>query len=388
MKILVAHNRYRQSGGEDSVFESEVKLLAASGHEVDTLLVSNDDVASFLDKALTALRTVENPVGIAAMRQAIAKFRPDIVHVHNFFPLLSPGIYKVCGEAGIPVVQSLHNYRPVCASAQLFRNGQVCQLCLEGSPAWGVVHRCYRGSLIGSAAAARMIAVHRRRKTWQNDVDRFIALTEFGRRIFIEAGFPGDHIDVKPNFLEDPGAPPEGPRGGVLFAGRLAPEKGVGTLIDAASRYNFPLRIVGDGPEMDTLKSRAGGNVTFLGAMSRKAVLDEMRRAAVVAVPSLWYEGFGLVVVEAFACATPVVATRIGALAEIVDEGKTGLLASAGNSRELGEGLMQMLHDPALSRQFGQAGRQAYLSQYTPAINLKMIEAIYEKALSSRKDRQ
>ena len=386
MRILVAHNQYRQSGGEDGVFENEVRLLAASGHDVDTLVVSNDGVVSFLDKALTALRTVENPAGVAAMVRAIARSRPDIVHVHNFFPLLSPGIYKACRQAGIAVVQTLHNYRPICASGQLFRDGQICDLCVQGSPVWGLVHRCYRGSIIGSAALTRMVAVHRWRKTWQNDVDRFIALTEFGRRIFVGAGFPNDRIDVKPNFLEDPGPPPDTPRSGVLFVGRLSPEKGVANLIEASSLYNFPLRIAGEGPEMSRLRSRAGTNVTFLGSMSRKAVLDEMMRAAVVAVPSLWYEGFPLVVVEAFACATPVVGSRIGALAEIIEEGKSGLLASAGSSIELGKLLMQMLGDPDRSRQFGRSARQAYLRRYTPAINLKMIEAIYQTALSSQMD--
>ena len=155
------------------------------------------------------------------MVRAIDRSRPDIVHVHNFFPLLSPGIYKACRQAGIPIVQTLHNYRPICASGQLFRDGHICDLCVQGSPVWGLVHRCYRRSIIGSAALTRMVAVHRWRKTWQNDVDRFIALTEFGRRIFVDAGFPNNRIDVKPNFfLENPGAPPDAPRSGVLLVRR------------------------------------------------------------------------------------------------------------------------------------------------------------------------
>jgi glycosyltransferase involved in cell wall biosynthesis len=381
MRILVAHNRYRQRGGEDGVFENEVKLLAAAGHDIDTLVVSNDGVTSFLGKALTAMRTVENPVGVAAMVQAIERSRPEIVHVHNFFPLLSPGIYKACRRKGIAIVQTLHNYRPVCASGQLFRNGQICHLCLCGSPVWGLVHRCYRGSIIGSAALARMVAVHRRRRTWQNDVDRFIALTEFSRRIFVDAGFPTDRIDVKPNFLYDPGDQPDTTRSGVLFVGRLSPEKGVATLIQASSCFGFPLRIIGDGPEISRLRNRAGDNVKFLGSKPRDVVLDEMKQASVVAVPSLWYEGFPLVVAEAFACATPVVASRIGALAEVVEDGKTGFLASVGNARELGECLMQTLENPNLSRRLGQSARQTFLTRYTPTINLKMIEAIYQKAL-------
>lgn len=382
MRILVAHNRYRQKGGEDVVFESEVKLLAGSGYDVRTLVVSNDDVVSFLDKALTAFRTVENPVGVAAVVKAINRSRPDIVHVHNFFPLFSPAIYKACRRAGVAVVQTLHNYRPICANGQLFRDGQLCHLCLHGSPVWGLVHRCYRGSIIGSAALARMVAVHRQRETWQNDVDRFIALTEFGRRTFVNAGFPSSRIDVKPNFLEDPGEPPDAPRSGVLYVGRLSPEKGVGVLLEASSRYNFPLRIAGDGPEISSLRSRAGDNVKFLGSMPRDAVLDEMKQAAVIAVPSLWYEGFALVVVEAFACATPVVASRIGALAEVVEDGKTGLLASPGSAIEFGECLMQVLKNPSLSRRLGGSARQTFLKRYTPTVNLRMIEAIYQKALS------
>jgi len=382
MRILIAHNRYRESGGEDDVFESEVRLLAASGHDVHTLVVSNESVVSFLDKTLTAIRTVENPVGIAAVAHAIERSRPDIVHVHNFFPLLSPGIYKACRQKGVAIVQTLHNYRPICASGQLLRDGQVCQLCLDGSPIWGLVHRCYRGSIIGSAAVTRMIAIHRWRKTWQNDVDRFIVLTEFGRRIFVKAGFPDKRIDVKPNFLEDPGEPPEMQRNGVLYVGRLSPEKGIATLIEASSRYSFPLRIIGDGPEMSSLRNRAGANVKFLGRMSRAGVLDEMTRAAVVAVPSLWFEGFPLVVIEAFASATPVVASRIGALAEVIEDGKTGLLASAGSSVELGERLMQMLENETVSRGFGRAARQTFSRRYTPTINLKMLETIYNRALS------
>ena len=383
MRILVAHNRYQQRGGEDVVFENEVKLLAASGHDVDTLVVSNDAIASFFDKALTALRTAKNPAGAAAMASAIDRFRPDIVHVHNFFPMLSPAIYRICRRAETAVVQTLHNYRPICAPGNFLRNGHVCILCLRGSPIWGVVHRCYRGSIIGSAGSMRMIALHRRRGTWRNDVDRYIVLSEFGRRIFIEAGFPHERIDVKPNFIEDPGELLDIPRSGVLFVGRLSKEKGVDALIKASIRFDFPLRIAGSGSELRRLRGQAGPNVTFLGQLSRDAILNEMRRATAVAVPSLWYEGFPMVVLEAFACATPIIASRIGALAEIIEHGKTGFLVSAGHSTELGESAVKILQNPDMSRQFGRSARQTFLSRYTPKINLQMIEAIYKRAIVS-----
>jgi glycosyltransferase involved in cell wall biosynthesis len=385
MKILVAHNRYQQPGGEDAVFEREANLLAASGHDVRKLLVSNDVITSRQIKLFTALRTVENPLGIAAMSRALEDFRPDVVHIHNFFPLLSPAVYKVCRHAGSAVVQTLHNYRTICAGALLMRNGQVCQLCVNGSPLWGFVHRCYRGSVVGSAAVARMIAVHRKRRTWSTDVDRFIALSEFGRRIFIEAGFPEDRVDVKPNFIEDPGNPPEGKREGVLFVGRLAEEKGVRYLVEAAARYHFPLRVAGDGPELATLRSLAHSNVNFLGQLSHEAVLSEMRRAVVLVIPSLWYEGFPMAIVEAFASGTPVIASRLGSLAEIIEDGVTGFHVSPGEVDNLGECIQRLISDADLARRLGHMARQAFIDRFTPRSNLRQLESIYQMAVEIRR---
>jgi glycosyltransferase involved in cell wall biosynthesis len=385
MKILVAHNRYRRPGGEDAVFEREANLLAASGHEVRKLVISNDVITSNKFKLLTALRTVENPFGIAAMSRALEDFKPDVVHIHNFFPLLSPAVYKVCRHAGSAVVQTLHNYRTICASALLMRNGRVCHLCVNGSPLWGLVHRCYRGSVVGSAALARMIAVHRKRQTWSTDVDRFIALSEFGRRIFIEAGFPGDRVDVKPNFIEDPGDRPEGKREGVLFVGRLAEEKGVRYLVEAAVRYRFPLRVAGDGPELATLRSLAHSNVNFLGQLSPEAVLSEMRRAMVLVIPSIWYEGFPMAVVEAFASGTPVIASRLGSLAEIIEDGVTGFHVGPGEVDNLGECIQRLLSDTDLARHLGHMARQAFINRYTPRSNLGQLESIYQKAVETRR---
>jgi glycosyltransferase involved in cell wall biosynthesis len=384
MKILVAHNRYQQPGGEDAVFEREANLLAASGHDVRKLLVSNDVITSRKNKLLTALRTVDNPVGIAAMSRALEDFRPDVVHIHNFFPLLSPAVYKVCRRAGSAVVQTLHNYRTICAGALLLRDGQVCQLCINGSPLWGLVHRCYRGSVVGSAAVARMIAVHRKRQTWSTDVDRFIALSEFGRQIFIKAGFPEDRVDVKPNFIEDPGGAPDGNREGVLFVGRLSPEKGIKYLVEASARYRFPLRVAGDGPELAMLRSLARSNVSFLGQLSPKAVLSEMRRAVVVVIPSLWYEGLSMVIVEAFASGTPVIASRLGSLAEIVEDGLTGYHVTPGDVDKLGECIQRLLSDTELARRLGRTARQTFIDRFTPQSNLSQLESIYRKAVEIR----
>jgi glycosyltransferase involved in cell wall biosynthesis len=385
MRILVAHNHYQQAGGEDTVFENEVCLLRSAGHDVEALIVTNDHIRTVFDKAKVTLRTVDNPVGAAAMRTALRRFAPELVHVHNFFPLLSPAVYQISRDCGSAVVQTLHNYRPICAGGQLLRNGKPCTLCSGRSPLWSVVHRCYRGSVIGSAAVARMIAVHRRRGTWSGCVDRYIALTNSARQIFVESGFPSARVTVKPNFVEDPGVAGVGrDRSGVLFVGRLSEEKGVATLIDAAREFGFPVRIAGSGPQRDALQRRAPPAVTFLGAISKDAVIAEMRHAVAVVVPSIWYEGFPMVVVESFACATPVVAANLGALAEIVEDGKTGVLAAPGDSISLGGQVMHLLAEPALARQLGEAARRTFLAKYTPEVNLKRLEIIYAEALSQR----
>lgn len=382
MKILIAHNRYQERGGEDVVFENELRLLTSAGHDVRTLIVSNDTITSPLNNVMTAIRTVKNPIGVASMARAIREFQPDIVHIHNYFPLLSPAVYDACRNAGVPVVQTLHNYRAFCAAAVLLRKGKICRLCMQGSPIWGVVHRCYRGSIIGSAAAARMIAVHRRRRTWSTSVDRYIALSEFGRNLFVAAGFPAERIAIKPNFIDDPSAPPDDlSRDGVLFVGRLSPEKGVRFLVEACARRGYPLRIVGNGPELTSIREAAYPGMTLLGNLPREAVFAEMRRAAVVVLPSIWYETFGMVIIEAFASATPVIASRIGAFSEIVEDGVTGFHVPPSDTEALAERIEYVLGNPLEARRLGRAARKKFMENYTPSINLKLLETIYKKCI-------
>jgi glycosyltransferase involved in cell wall biosynthesis len=380
MKIIVAHNRYQHRGGEDSVFDNEVELLTTAGHEVHPLVISNDTIKSPRDKILAMFRTVANPNGMAMMSAEIEKIRPDLVHVHNFFPLLSPAVYSVCHAAKVPVLQTLHNFRPICANGLLMRNGEICHLCVNSSIFWGVFYRCYRGSIAGSLATARMIWVHNKRKTWVAEVDHYIALSEFSRRIFIDAGFPEDCITVKPNFIKDPGcAPTSGPREGALYVGRLSEEKGLRLLLEASARYNFPLRIAGAGPELSALKSLAPVGTVFLGNLTREAVFNEMKRAAVVVIPSLCYENCPVVVLESFACATPVIGSRFGALTEIIEDGVTGFLVPRADSAALGDQIRRALANPHLLRKLGNSARRVFLDRFTPEINLKLLEDIYRK---------
>ncbi|GLH76750.1 glycosyl transferase [Bradyrhizobium sp. SSBR45G] len=385
MKILIAHNRYQGRGGEDVVFEAETTLLREAGHQVETLTVSNDAINSLSSRVAATLSVVDSRFGRRVIGDALRCHQPDVVHVHNFFPRLSPAIFDVCRQFGVPAVATLHNYRTICSGGMLLRDGRICHDCLDaGNQIRGIVHRCYRNSLVGSAASACMITSHQRRGTWTRPGLRLIALTQFARDLFASSGFDAERIDVKPNFLPDPGEPDwMARREGILFVGRLSPEKGVHDLLRAAALANVPLRIAGDGPENDRLRREAGPNVKFLGEIPRVDVLREMSSARALVVPSRWYEGFPMVVVEAFARGTPVIASRLGALAEIIRDDETGAVVTPGDIAALAAKMTMLAGDDALVQRCGRAARQTYLNLYTPRVNLRQLEAIYRRAQAS-----
>jgi glycosyltransferase involved in cell wall biosynthesis len=382
MRILVVHNRYQQRGGEDAVAEDEAALLAAGGHDVSTVFVSNDAIASLADKVRAAVNVADGPAA-ALVVEAVRRHRPDVVHVHNFFPLISPQVHARVRALGPATVQTLHNFRITCAGGLLLRAGQPCELCVEGSALNAVAHRCYRGSFLGSAATAHMIARHKCERTWQRHVDRFIALSHFGRGIFERAGVPAGKIVVKPNAVDDPGASSGARRAGVLYVGRLSEEKGVAVLAAAARLTSAVITVVGDGP-LRTLASSAPTTLTFAGAMPRGEARAMMARAAAVVVPSICYENFPAVVAEAFAAGTPVIASRIGALAEIIEDGRTGWLAAPGDPAALAAAIGAAVADPDESARRGTSARRVYAGRYTLPVALSALEAVYAEALAAR----
>lgn len=384
MKILLAHNYYQQAGGEDFVVSNERALLQGAGHEVQFYTVSNDAISGFVKKLNTF---IETPYSAGAKRDfaaSIAAFKPDIVHVHNFFPLLTPSIYDACIEAEVPVVQTLHNYRTICSSALLMRDGAVCEKCLGTSPWWGVWHRCYRNSLPGSLALARMIAFHRKRNTWHNKVSLFISLSNFARDKFIEGGFPAEPIIVKPNFVVDPGNQAHNKREGALFVGRISMEKGVDVLVNAWRGISYPLRIAGGGPLFENIRAGAPKTLEFLGQVSGAEVYAQMEQASFLVMPSTWYETFGLVIVEGFANALPALVSRLGSMAEIVEDGVTGLHFTAGDADDLAAKVRWAIEHPKEMRQMGCNARAEYECKYTPETNYKQLMAIYEAAMQGR----
>lgn len=386
MRVLIAHNRYQQRGGEDAVFENEGVLLENAGHDVHRYLVHNDTISGFAAKTRAFLTTPCSRSSRRAFERVLDDVRPEIVHVHNYFPLITPAIFFACTHRNIPVVHTLHNFRMMCANSFLLRDGAICEKCVTGSPFWAVAHRCYRKSLPGSLALARMISAQRRWGTWQRHVSRFIVLTEFERAKFIDAGIPAEKTCLKPNFVPDPGVHNRTVaelREGALYVGRLSAEKGLRTLVNAWRNMEYPLRIAGDGPLMDELRATAPDNVNLLGRLPSEKVHAEMSRAAVLVMPSNWYEGFPVTLVEALACGLPVAASRIGSLAEVVRDGETGRTFAHNNPQDLTRTISAMLGDGSGLVRMSHAARACYERNYTSEPNLEMLLKIYGEARNS-----
>ncbi len=378
MRVLVAHNAYQQRGGEDSVMEAEVALLRQRGHEVEVYLRHNSDLER-MGRAQAAVQALHSRRTSNEMKAVLAQFRPDVIHVHNTVPLISPSIYWAAAHAGVPVVQTLHNFRLLCPQGLLLRDGHVCEDCVGHLPWRGVMHGCYRGSRSQTAVLALATTVHRFAGTWQNKVTRYIALNEFARRKYIEGGLPSDRISIKPNFVDLP-ALTGGSRQGILFVGRLSPEKGVDTLLAAAN--NLPsgvrLRVAGSGPL--EAQVRAHPAVDYLGALQPEQVYEQMRSSALLLLPSICYDNYPRTLVEAYACGLPVLASALGALKDLVIEGRTGWLAPAGDALAWSLQIGNALSQPALLYTMGIQARELYEQELTGATNYLKLMDIYALA--------
>ena len=387
MKILTVHNKYKFRGGEDESREAEDRLLISKGHEIRQIIFDNKSITggAALKAGLSASWSLRS---YRKVHRAIDTWKPDILDVHNFFPLASPAIHHAAWKLGVPVVQTLHNFRLICPGALLFRKGAPCEDCIHSWFPWrGIVHGCYRGSALETSAVSLMIAVHQTLRTWERTVAQFIATSEFAKRKFVEAGFPESRIMVKPNFVLDPSGPGTG-GGEFVFVGRLTPEKGVRTLLAAMALANpsVSLAIVGDGPLEAEVRSAAAidSRIRYLGRISQKEVLDLLGRATALIFPSEWYETFGRVAAEAFARGTPVIAARIGAVAEIVDDGRTGFHFNPADPQDLAEKIAWMRSNPEEVAQMRTAARQEFEEKYTGERNYGLLMEAYNHAVLQR----
>ncbi len=384
MRILMLHNRYKIRGGEDEVAEAEAALLRSAGHDVEFLAARNDEIEGPASSVSAAVSSLWSRAWHRRVTAALAARRYDIVHVHNFFPLISPSVHVAARSAGVPVVQTLHNYRLVCPSANLMRNGAACTECVARSMKWPAIrHGCYRGSRPASSAVAAMLAVHRAAGTWRG-VSRYVAVSDYVAARIREGAIPAERISVKPNFVSLPTERPIVPadqRRHVLFVGRLAPEKGLDLLLEAWSRTAspMPLKVVGEGAFP---AGAVPAGISFLGRRALAEVYELMREAACVVMPGRWPEPFGRAAIEAFAHGTPVVTSDLGGAAEIVEHGRTGFLFRSGDAGHLGDRIGALLADERGRQSMSAAARAVYEARYTPQRNLRMLEEIY--ALAAR----
>jgi glycosyltransferase involved in cell wall biosynthesis len=384
-KVLLIHNFYRSAavGGEDNVFRQERELLERAGVEVIVYTRSNDDVDE--NDQYEVLRTAASMSWSRRSYQDVSALirreQPQLAHFHNTFPLVTPSAYAACRDQGVPVVQTLHNYRLVCSAATFFRDGHICETCTPGRPWAGVQHRCYRHTTAGSAAVAWMLWSNWRRGTFTQLVDLYVTLTQFAADKFVSLGLPAERIRVKPNFVADSGGVGPGRGGYAVFAGRLSDEKGIDVMLDGWKQLrDVPLIVVGDGPLRAAAEARVRElslPVRFLGVRPRLEVLDIIGRADVQVVPSECYEGFPLVIVEALARGTPLAVSRLGGLIEIVHPEVTGLHFEPSDPLSLAQAVRRLWSDAELRARIRLAGRQEYEERYTPARNLEQMLEIY-----------
>jgi glycosyltransferase involved in cell wall biosynthesis len=380
-KVVMLHNRYQQAGGEDVVFSNETALLTAFGHTVVPFVADNHDVNG-MGRMEVAASTMWNRRIAGELRSLFRREAPSVVHCHNTFPLVSPSAYYAARETGVPVVQTLHNYRLLCPGALLFRNGQPCDVCVGKAVPWrGVAHGCYRHDRAASAVVGGMVTLHRALGTWRDLVDVYIALSEFARQQFVRGGLAAERIVVKPNFLtSDPGVGEHRGRY-VLYVGRLSDEKGLPTLLDAwrrsSLRTRLALKVVGTGPLVSS--EPTDSSVEWMGARTKDEVLALMRDAAFLVVPSVCYENFPMAIVEAFATGLPVMASGHGAMAEIIADEENGRLFRPGDPDDLAAVLEWAVSHPREMAGIGRTARRAFELKYTAESNHEALMAIYER---------
>lgn len=386
MKIILLHNRYNHRGGEDSVFEAEADLLEQAGHVVCRLIFTNDAFSHGWKKLLGGMLSLFNPSSYLRVRREIRRERPNVLHIHNLFSTATPAVIWAAWMQRVPVVMTLHNFRLLCPSATLLYHGQVYEQSLQAFFPWDAVKkRVYRDSLAQTLALALTTTLHRLIGTW-NRVGRFLVLSDFSRSKFLESrlGVLPDRYAVKPNFVPDRGfSLDKGEE--FLFVGRLSPEKGLPVLLEAFAGTSLRLTIVGDGPLRPEVEAaaEASPNIRYLGPKGSGEVLELMRRAKALIFCSVWYETFGMVAIEAFSTATPVLASHLGTMAELIVDGVNGLHFEAGNGLALRKAVERLTAEPALHTRLCQGARDTWMAKYTPEANLKMLESLYSEAIQN-----
>ncbi len=384
MKICVVHNAYGKFSGEEAVVESMVSLLETNGHQVVPFFRSSEEIVRMpLGRLRAFLSGIYSPGSRKAMARFLREQAPDIVHIHNLFPLISPAILPICRQYKIPVVMTVHNYRLVCPSGLHLYNGEICKKCREGREYWCFLKNC-EGDYFKSVGYAIRNLVARWAGFYKRNVNLFLSLTAFQKECLVAEGFPWERIHVLPNMLQKSNARPSQTESArfVGYVGRISREKGIETLLSAAAGLpHVPFETAGDYSRVVGLKERAPHNITFHGHLNRTALSEFYNACRIIVLCSVCYEGFPIVLAEAMQFGKPVICSRIGGLPEIVDDGVTGLLFEPGNESDLREKIDWLWKRPAVCRRMGEAGRKKAFREYSEERYYERLISFYHRTI-------
>ncbi len=392
MRVLFVHNRYQLPGGEDRAVELESSLLIKKGHDVKLLFFDNQGITSSTGKKwLSFKNAIYNPGSASILRHNILEFKPDIIHFHNIFFVASPAVLKEAYRQGIPAVATLHNYRSICSNALLLRENKPCEICVQKKlPLAGIRYACYRSSSLASAMVTLSTGLPKIIGGWARWVNNYIVLTDFAKNKFIYSslGAKAQQFIIKPNFVPDPGTGNAERENYFLFVGRISKEKGVGVLLEAFRDLpDKKLRIAGDGPEKESLMSAYENcsNIEFLGNCNQTEVIALMKKSKALLFPSIWYEGLPFVMLEAFSTGTPIIASDLGAMASLIDDGYNGLVFKPGSAKELKSAILRF---SANASDMYLHARETYLARYHPEIHYQTVMKIYDQSIQATKERR
>ena len=389
MKILLIHNTYQHKGGEDSVLKNEYQLLKEN-NSVEKLLFNNDNIKSSFDKLKIGFTSIFNNSSAKIVEKKIKEFSPDIIHVHNFFPIASPSIFYVANRLNIPIVMTIHNYRLICPNALLFKNNEICEKCIKKSFAIdGVLNGCYRESKVQTFALALMSYIHKKRKTWSTKIDKYIALTNFAKNKILDSSLNLDEnkIVIKPNFVEDNGFDYDKEEY-FLFVGRLSIEKGIKLLLKSFEENHKKLIIIGSGPLEAVVKESAqkNSNIEYVGYQNKEFIIHKLKKAKALIFTSIWYEGMPMTILESFSVGTPIIAPNIGGPNEIVKNHINGLIYESNNLNSLSSKIEILASENKLHKQLCVGARKSYEEGYTVAKNYKLLMDIYKGVINEKKE--
>lgn len=390
MRIVLCHNYFRERGGEDQVFEDELELLNANGHEVVTFVKHNDDLQGAMQTIKVALSTPWNRGTSRELADLVSRMGAEVVHFHNWLPQISPGAFYAARKAGAAVVLTLHNYRWICPKGILFRDGEVCEDCVGKKVPWNAIaHGCYHESRAGSAAVTTTLGLHNVLHTTDRAVDGFIALSGFARNKLTPTAIPADRVHIKPNFLTSDPGPGSGSGGYAMYLGRLSPEKRIDTLLDAWRKLDgkVPLKIVGGGPLAAEVESAAAEDpsIEYLGFVANEEAIKLVGEARALVFTSGTYEGQPKTIVEAYAKGTPVIASKFGSMEDLVEDAITGWHVQPGDSADLARVVEEVFSKPGNLEEMRGSIRKRYLDEYTPDANHARLIEIYQTAVAHRR---